>query len=175
MTATQKRYQAPADRRRQPTPDFHIGQNVFVSAEHIRTTRPAKKLSEEYLGPFEIIAKPGTHLFTLRLPEHLRTIHPVFHVSQLEPETRNQIPNREQPVPPPVVIDDELEYEVAEILDSNIDNRRRCKLLYFVHWTGYEGTEEENSWLPATELEHAQELISDFHTCYPRKPGPLPL
>ena len=175
MTAAQTRYQAPADCRRQPAPDFRIGQNVFVSAEHIRTTRPAKKLSEEYLGPFEIIAKPGTHSFTLRLPKHLRAIHPVFHVSQLEPETPNQIPNRKQPAPPPIIIDDELEYEIAEILDSKIDNRRRCKLLYFVRWTGYEGTDEENSWLPATELEHAQELVSDFHTRYLRKPGPLPL
>src|ERR1700733_9543685 len=175
MTAAQKRYQVPVDRQWLPAPDFRIGQNVFVSAEHICTTRPAKKLSEEYLGPFEIIAKPGTHSFTLRLPKHLHAIHPVFHISQLEPETPNQIPNHEQPTPPPIVINDELKYKIAEILDSKIDNQRRCKLLYFVRWTGYEGTEEENSWLPATELEHAQELISDFHTCYPRKLGPLPL
>src|SRR3984885_2182480 len=139
-----ERHQAPADCQRQPAPDFHIGQNVFVSAEHIRTTRPAKKLSEEYLGPFEIIAKPGAHSFTLQLPEHLCAIHPVFHISQLEPETPNQIPTCEQPMPPRIIIDDELEYEIAEILDSKINNRRRCELLYFVRWTGYEGTDEEN-------------------------------
>src|SRR3984885_2813236 len=127
MTATQKRYQAPVDCRWLPAPDFRIGQNVFVSAEHIRTTRPAKKLSEEYLGPFEIIAKPGTHSFTLWLPEHLHAIHPVFHISQLEPETPNQIPNREQPTPPPVIIDDELKYEIAEILDSKINNQKEMQ------------------------------------------------
>ena len=64
MSNVQKRYQVPADRRRLPAPNFRIGQKVFVSAEHIRTTRPAKKLSEEYLGPYEIIAKPSTHSFT---------------------------------------------------------------------------------------------------------------
>ena len=101
------------------------------------------------------------------------TIHPVFHISQLEPEIPNQIPNRIQPTPPLVEIDDELEYEIAKILDSKIDNWRRCKLLYFVHWMGYEGTDEENSWLPATELDHAQELITEFHVHYPHKPGPL--
>ena len=105
----------------------------------------------------------------------MRAIHPVFHVSQLEPEIPNQIPNRVQPAPPPIEINDELEYEIAEILDSKIDNRRKCKHLYFVPWTGYEGTDEENSWLPATELDHAQEIVSDFHARYPRKPGPLPL
>ena len=59
-------------------------------------------------------------------------IHPVFHISQLEPEIPNQIPNCIQPAPLPVEIDDELEYEIAEILDSKIDSQQRCKLLYFV-------------------------------------------
>ncbi|KAF8238341.1 hypothetical protein L208DRAFT_1496144, partial [Tricholoma matsutake] len=48
-----------------------------------------------------------------------------------------------------------------------------CKLLYFVRWEGYQGTDEETSWLPATELDHAQELVTDFHTHYPGKPRPL--
>jgi len=174
MAAAQKRYQGPADRRREPAPDFRVGQQVYVRAENISTTRPSKKLSEKYLGPFKIIAHPGTHSFTLRLPEHLRAIHPVFHVSQLEPSLPNTIPNRTQPPPPPVEINDDIEYEIAEILDSKIDNRRKCKLLYFVRWAGYEGTDEENSWLPANELDHAQEIVLDFHTRYPNKPGPLP-
>ena len=74
----------------------------------------------------------------------MRTIHLVFHISQLEPEIPNQIPNCIQPVPLPIEIDDELEYEIAEILDSKIDNQQRCKLLYFVRWMGYPGTDEEN-------------------------------
>ncbi|KAF8233515.1 hypothetical protein L208DRAFT_1266501, partial [Tricholoma matsutake] len=49
-----------------------------------------------------------------------------------------------------------------------------CTLLYFVWWEDYQGTEKKTSWLPAMELDHAQELIMDFHTCYPEKPGPLP-
>ena len=173
LAEAQERYQGPADRRRSPAPDFRVGQQVFVRAEYIRTTRPSKKLSEKYLGPFDIIARPGTHSFTLRLPDHLRTIHPVFHVSQLEPAVPNEIPHRTQPPPPPVEVEGELEYEISEILDSKIDNRRRCKLLYYVRWAGYEGTDEETSWLPATELDHAQDLVTDFHTRYPGKPGPL--
>jgi hypothetical protein len=98
----------------------------------ISTTRPSKKLSEKYLGPFEIIACPGSHLVTLWLPEHLHAIHPVFHVSQLEPSVPNTIPNCTQPPPPPVEIDDDIEYKIAEILDSKIDNRCKCKLLYYV-------------------------------------------
>ena len=91
----------------------------------------------------------------------------------LEPATMNEIPNHVQPLPPPVNFQGELEYEIAEVTDSKIDHHRSCKLLYLVCWLGYENTNEEFSWLPATELEHAKELISDFHSTYPDKPGLL--
>lgn len=170
----QLRYQAQADKHRLPAPDFKVGDQAYVRAENIRTTRPTKKLAEKFLGPYTIIARPGTHSFTLKLPDSMRAIHPVFHVSQLEPATPNTIPGRVQPPPDPVEIDGEPEYEIAQVLDSKIDRRRRsCQLLYLVRWLGYEGTDEESSWVLATELEHAQELVSDFHTAYPAKPGPL--
>jgi hypothetical protein len=166
--------QKSADRRRLPAPNFKIGDSVFVKAEYFRTTRPTKKLAEKYLGPFEIIAQAGTHSFTLRLPDSMRAVHPVFHVSVLEPGTPNTIPDRVQSPPPPVVIDGEPEFEIEAILDSKIDHRRRaCKLLYLVKWLGYEGTDEETSWVLATELGNAPEVISDFHTANRGKPGPL--
>ena len=68
--------------------------------------------------------------------------------------------------------DSEPEYEIAKILDSKIDqHRHNCKLLYLVHWLSYEGMDEETSWLLAMELGHASNLISNFHSCYPAKPG----
>jgi hypothetical protein len=92
----------------------------------------------------------------------------------LEPATPNTIPERTQSPPPPVIIDGEAEFEVEAVLDSKIDNRRRaCKLLYLVKWFGYDGTDEETSWILATELDHASEVVSDFHSANPNKPGPL--
>jgi len=173
VAEAQLRYQGPADSRRMPQPDFVIGQQAFVKAKFFRTTRPSKKLSEKFLGPFEIIAKAGSRAYTLRLPDTIRGVHPVFHVSMLEPAVPNEIPNRVQSPPPPVDVQGELEYEISEVLDSKVDRRRSCKLLYLVRWLGYENTDEEFSWLPATELEHAKDLISDFHSAYPDKPGPL--
>jgi hypothetical protein len=173
IAAAQRRYQVPADARRKPAPEFKIGSKVFVKAEYFRTTRPSKKLSEKNLGPYEVIAHPGTHSVTIRLPESLRTVHPVFHVSQLEPGTLNSIPNRTQPPPPPVKVEGDIKYEISEVLDTKIDKRRRCKLLYLVRWAGYEGTDEETSWIPADELTHAAEFVSDFHKAYPDRPGPL--
>ena len=174
MAHAQERYQKSADAKRLPAPDFKVGDEVFVKAKYFRSTRPSKKLSEKNLGPFPIIAQAGTHSFTLRLPDAMRSVHPVFHVSQLEPSTPNTIPNRIQPPPPPIEVDGEPEFEISEILDSKIDRRRKqCQLLYLVCWAGYEGTDEETSWLLATELGNATELVQDFHSAYPDKPGPL--
>ncbi len=94
-------------------------------------------------------------------------------MSQIEPAIPNVIPNRNQPPPPPIVIDGQPEFEIGEILNSKIDRRRRgCNLLYTVRWLGYEGTDEEYSSLLATELDHAPDLVVAFHARYPHKPGP---
>ena len=156
-----------------PTPLFEVGGSVYVKAKYFRSTRPSKKPSEKNPGPFEIITQPGTHSCTLRLPDTLRSVHPIFHVSQLEPSISNTIPNRIQAPPPPIEVDGDPEYEISEILDSKLDRHCcNCKLLYLVHWLGYEGTDDETSWLLATELGHAPDLVTDFHSCYPGKPGP---
>ena len=99
-------------------------------------------------------------------------VHPVFHISQLEPATPNTIPDRVQSPPPPIEVDGEPEFEISEILGSKIDRRQKCKLLYLVRWLGYENTDEETSWVLADELGNAQELVEDFHRAYPAKPGP---
>jgi len=175
ISTAQQRYQKSADARHSPTPDFKVGDKVFVKAQFFRTTQPSKKLSEKYLEPYKIIAQPGTLSFTLRLPESMRSVHPVFHVSMLEPATSNTFSERIQPASAPVIIDREPEYEISRIVDSKIDCRRACKLLYKVIWLGYEDTGDKSKWIPASELTHAADLVSDFHIAYPAKPGPLPL
>src|SRR6266481_5247667 len=91
----------------------------------------------------------------------------------LEPTMTNTIPGHSQPLPPPMYVDNEPEFEIAEVLDSKLDNHWvQCKLLYLVHWTGYKGTDEETLWILATKLGNAPELIADYHMAYPAKPGP---
>ena len=165
MTNAQLCYQGPADTKRSPAPDFKVGDQVYMKAKYFRSTRPSKKLSEKNLGPYPIIAQVGSLSFTLCLPDAMRAVHLVFHVSQLEPAIPNTIPNRTQPPPPPVEVDGEPEFEISEILDSKIDRRcKTCKLLYLVRWSGYEGTNEETLWLLATELGNATELLDEYHS-----------
>ena len=172
MAHAQERYQGPADAKWSPVLDFKVSDQIFVKAKYFRSTRPSKKLSEKNLGLYTIITQTGTHSFTLWLPDSMKSVHPVFHVSQLEPSVPNTIPNRVQSLPPLVEVDGELEFEISEILDSKVDRRRRnCKLLYLVRWSRYEGSDKVSCWLLATELGHASELVHDFHLWYPDRPG----
>jgi hypothetical protein len=75
--------------------------------------------------------------FCLALPSFMK-IHPIFHVSLLEPYQKSTIPCRTFLPPPPVEIDNNLEYEVEKILDSRIRWRH---LEYLVLWKGYDLSE----------------------------------
>src|SRR5260370_21729975 len=82
---------------------------------------PPRSCQKRTWGPFEIIGKPGSHSFTIWLPQQFWTVHLVFHAPQLEPVKLDPFPHFRQPPPAPVMIDRDLEFEVSEILDSKID------------------------------------------------------
>jgi Chromo (CHRromatin Organisation MOdifier) domain len=172
---SQEHYQQSADKNRIPPPEFKVGDKAFVKAKFFWTTRPSKKLSKKYLGPFDIINQVGTSILDTLSSDYYACCapNPVFHVSMLELSILNSVPNHIQPPPLLVIIDEEPEYKISKILNSKLDKRRACKLLYLVWWSGYEGTDEETSWIPANELGHASEIVSEFHLCYPNKPSPL--
>ena len=174
MANTQLHYQGPPNATRSPAPDFKVGNQVYVKAKYFQSTRPSKKLLEKNLGPYPIIAQVSSLSFTLHLPDSMCTVHLVFHMSQLEQSIPNTIPNQTQPPPPPVEVDSELEFKISEILNSKINHQcKMCKLLYLVRWSGYEGTDEETLWLLATELGNATELLDEYHSWHPDKPGPM--
>jgi len=69
-----------------------------------------------------------------------------------------------------VIINGKPEYEISKIVNSKIDHQRACKLLYKVIWLGYKDTDNDSEWLLVIELEHAKELLNNFHLKYPSKP-----
>ena len=105
ISIAETQYSTSANHQQILALEFHIGDKVFVKSDYICTTRPSKKLSEKFLGPFTIIAQAGTHLFTLHLPESMCSIHPVFHISMIEPATLNPFPGWNSVPDPPVIQD----------------------------------------------------------------------
>jgi len=113
ISVAQQCYQKSTDAWCFPTPNFKVGDKVFVKAQFFWTTWSSKKLSKKYLRLYEIIAQPGILLFTLCLPESMYSVHPVFHVSMLKPAISNTFSKRIQPVPTPVIIDGKPKYKIS--------------------------------------------------------------
>jgi hypothetical protein len=172
LAITQQRTQLSTDATQTPAPTLSIGDKVFLCAEFIRMTWPSRKLVDKYLGPFKIIGVAGPASFVFRLPDGMRHVHPVWHISQLEPAHDAHFEGRMQPPPLPIKVEGEAEHEVAGILDSKLDSRRKEPLVYLVKWTGYEGMPDESSWEPTEHLQHALDLVHEFHRQHPDKPGP---
>jgi len=88
-------------------------------------------------------------------------IHPVFHNSLLKPykETAVHGPNFTHP-PQEIIGGKEGHYKIEKILTS-CPTRNQKSTQYLVKWKGY--PDSENSWLPAKELQSAQELLKQFH------------
>ncbi|MBW0550578.1 hypothetical protein O181_090293 [Austropuccinia psidii MF-1] len=85
LEAAINRFKKYADKSRASMSVFNPGDMVWISSKKIKSTRPTKKLSERWLGTFEILKKVSTHAYHLKLPSQWKSIHPVFHISLLEP------------------------------------------------------------------------------------------
>ncbi|MBW0472090.1 hypothetical protein O181_011805 [Austropuccinia psidii MF-1] len=101
---------------------------------NIKTTRPTKKLSERWLGPFEVLKRMGSHAYHLKFPFQWNSVHPAFHVSLLEPIKQSSIPNQNQFPPSPALVEDQEEWEVTQVLDSKL---KRGKLWYLLECKGF--------------------------------------
>ncbi|MBW0576533.1 hypothetical protein O181_116248, partial [Austropuccinia psidii MF-1] len=164
-----RRLKKYADRNRSIPPDFQPGDKVWLASKNIKTTRPTNKLSERWLGPFEVIKKIGSHAYHLKLPQQWKSVHLVLHVSLLEPVKQSTIPNQHQLPSPPVLVEEQEKWEVAQVLDSKL---RRGKLWYLSEWKGLSQDPERLTWKLASNLRDSPDLFKDFHSFYPDKPGP---
>jgi len=103
---------------------FKVGEQVWFSTQHFRTTRPSKMLNYKQTVPYtasEVINENG---YKLDLPYTIRK-HNVFHISWLDcytPPTAGQ----RRSEPQPTVVDNSEEWEVDRIVDS----KRRYQQLY---------------------------------------------
>ncbi|MBW0584270.1 hypothetical protein O181_123985 [Austropuccinia psidii MF-1] len=112
-----RRFKKYADRNRSIPPDFQPGDKVWLASKNIKTTRPTKKLSGRWLGPFEVIKKIESHSYYIKVPLQWKSVHPVFHVSLLEPVKQSSIQNHNHLPPPPILVEEQEEWEVAQVLD----------------------------------------------------------
>jgi hypothetical protein len=153
-----------ANDKRRPEIEYNVGDKVMLSTKNRRREFKEKvgdgrvaKLMLRYDGPWEILeSRPETSTYKLDLPNYTN-IFPIFHASQIKPFTPNDddsFPSRKNAeIPPPVLVDGELENYVERILDYKKIHRKPS---YLVRWVGF--GPEHDEWLPASMLEDNEAL-----------------
>jgi len=158
MAEAQEKYSKQANRKRIVGPNYQVGDMVMLNRKNIRTERAKLKFDSKYLGPFEIVKKVNDVAFKLKLPEKWK-IHPVFHISLLEPVDGNPFPIQVRLPPEPEIIEDEVEFEVERIVGYRLFRNKTPQ--YLVKWKGY--ANERNTWEPEENLSRARELLDEFN------------
>jgi len=107
------------DRKATPQPDIETGDVVRLNAKNIKSKRPTRKFTPRLYGPFKVLEKKGNRAFRLDILARWK-IHPVFHISLLEPYKVSDRPNREQPQREPEDVEGDQEWEVEKIVKSEV-------------------------------------------------------
>src|SRR5579862_7939740 len=159
-------YQAKWYNKSHTPKHYQVGDRVLLSSKNLRLSRPSKKLDFRFLGPFQITEALGKQAYRLDLPKTLGAIHPVFHVSLLEPYHRRDGEAPSAPPAPILLEDGGEEYEVEAILDTRL---WRGKTQYLIQWVGY--PDWETSWEDEGNLGNAAALLEEFKA---RRPAVAP-
>jgi hypothetical protein len=155
-----------SDRKRRPTPNWQVGEKVYLNSKNIQTKRPSKKFDHKNFGPFKILAKIGTHAYRLEIPKTWR-IHDVFHVNLLSKDHPDRFPNRSKPPPPTVEVDGEQQEVVERILNQRWTGKGKNRHIeYLVKWKGYDDPIHDE-WMDIRGMHNARQIIKDWHRKYP--------
>ena len=104
---------------------FHPRDWIFLDATDIKTICLSPKLLHCCLGSFIVEQQVGSLAYCLKLSHTIKKLHFIFNIVKLSVALDNLIPRRKpRPLPLPIVINGEKEWEVEEILDSCWYRRR---------------------------------------------------
>ncbi|KMW68261.1 hypothetical protein BDDG_12700 [Blastomyces dermatitidis ATCC 18188] len=135
---------------RDPAEQYKIGDLVWLNLKNIRTTRPSRTLDYRH-ARYKVIEVLGSHNYRLDTPPG---IHDVFHTSLLCRAATDPFPSQlTSNWQPPGIIgeDNELEWEIEDILDERPRGRGRQ---YLVKWVGY----DQPTWTPSSVLSETAAL-----------------
>jgi hypothetical protein len=181
---SQAKMEEYANRSRQPAPEFHVGDRVFLDARNMPSLRTNSGLDFKNLGPYEVTEVIGNHAYRLNLPDCYKNVHDVFHPWLLHTEAQDPLPaQREQKEQDGDLVrthpDGVGEFYIECIADCRIDKRKKDKLTgekglleYKVKYTNSDDWNASPRWQPYTDLIGCERAVEEFHHDNPDKPGP---
>jgi len=106
-----------ADRERQEVEEWKKREKVMLSTKDlVFKEKPAKKLMERYVGPYEIEEVVSKNAVKLKLPVSMRT-HPVVNISRVV-RYKEAVKRQRVEEPKPVEVEGVEEWEVEKILNK---------------------------------------------------------
>lgn len=144
---------------------FKVGDKVRLATANLSLpSTMSRKLTARFVGPFIVERVVSTVAYKLKLPTSLK-IHPVFHVSLLQPWLEDGLFPAHQPAltRPPPVNEDENRFTVDRLLDKRTRRYGRGQRVeYLIRWMGY--GPEDDTWEPVAHID--SDLIADFEASH---------
>ena len=151
--------------RREIDKRLKVGAKAWLDLDGINleqfNLRPSPKMNPLFYGPYEIISRPRTNSFRLKLPKGCR-IHDVFSVSRLKAYRDPAFLGR-KPLALPTELFEDREYELQDILDHDF---KYGQWWFLVHWKGYSPI-YESTWETRDSLvENAKSTLQYYEKKY---------
>jgi len=156
LKKVQEEMRRQAERGRREVEKWKKGEKVMLSTKDlVFKERPVKKLTERYVGPYEIEEIVSKNVVKLKLPVSMR-IHPVVNISRVV-RYKELVKGQRVEELKPVEVERVEEWKAEKIL-----NKRKIWGVerYLVHWKGF--TAENNTWKKKKDLENARVLVNKF-------------
>jgi hypothetical protein len=163
LHAAQQRMMAQQNAHRRDV-TFSVGDLVRLSAANLSLpSTMSKKLAAKYLGPFPVQQVISPVAYRLKLPPTLK-VHPVFHVSLLQPwHTQPELPHPAVMSRPPPVDVEEDRFYVEKLLDKRQRKRGRgVSIEYLVRWRGY--GPEDDMWINVKQID--DDVVEDYEATH---------
>ena len=141
------------------------GDKVWLNSKYIKTKRN-RKLEAKFFKLFRVLHPVGKQAYKLELPKKWR-IHDLFYMSLLEQDTtrKRQVDEEIRQIEFEASNNNSGEFKVEAIWDSMVyakesESSHLPGFNYLISWNRY--PEKENTWEPASMLQHLRKLITLF-------------